>query len=175
MNNDALIASLADTARKAARTLTSSTYAERKAALLAIADAIESRQSEIIAANTEDMNRGKTNGLNSQLLDRLMLNELRIKGIAGVARKVAALPDPLGNVLRERTLENGLSLKQISVPFGVVGMVYEARPNVTVDAAVILLMSGNAALLRGSSSAEKSNQILLTVMRDALADRKSVV
>ena len=169
MNNDALIASLADTARKAARTLTSSTYAERKAALLAIADAIESRQSEIIAANTEDMNRGKTNGLNSQLLDRLMLNEPRIKGIAGGARKVAALPDPLGNVLRERTLENGLSLKQISVPFGVVGMVYEARPNVTVDAAVILLMSGNAALLRGSSSAEKSNQILLTVMRDALA------
>ena len=169
MNNDALIAHLADTARKAARTLTSSSYAERKAALLAIADAIESRQSEIIAANTEDMNRGKNNGLNSQLLDRLMLNESRIKGIAGGARKVAALPDPLGNVLRERTLENGLSLKQISVPFGVVGMVYEARPNVTVDAAVILLMSGNAALLRGSSSAEKSNQILITVMRDALA------
>ena len=169
MNNDALIAHLADTARKAARTLTSSSYAERKAALLAIADAIESRQSEIIAANTEDMNRGKSNGLNSQLLDRLMLNESRIKGIAGGARKVAALPDPLGHVLRERRLENGLSLKQISVPFGVVGMVYEARPNVTVDAAVILLMSGNAALLRGSSSAEKSNQILLTVMRDALA------
>ena len=106
MNNDALIAHLADTARKAARTLTSSSYADRKAALLAIADAIESRQSEIIASNTEDMNRGKSNGLNSQLLDRLMLNESRIKGIAGGARKVAALPDPLGNVLRERTLEN---------------------------------------------------------------------
>jgi glutamate-5-semialdehyde dehydrogenase len=115
------------------------------------------------------MNRGKSSGLNSQLLDRLMLNESRIQGIAGGARKVAALPNPLGNVLRERTLENGLKLTQVSVPFGVVGMVYEARPNVTVDAAVILLMSGNAALLRGSSSAERSNDVLVKVMRDALA------
>lgn len=168
MSNDAIVAVLADTARKAARTLTSSSYAERKRALLAIADALESHTSEVIAANAEDMERGKTSGLNSQLLDRLMLDEVRISGIANGARKVAALPDPLGIVLRERTLENGLSLRQISVPFGVVGMVYEARPNVTVDAAVILLMSGNAALLRGSSSAEKSNQILVKIMREAL-------
>ena len=168
MSNDAMVAGLADTARKAARTLTSSSYAERKRALLAIADALESHTSEVIAANAEDMERGKTSGLNSQLLDRLMLDEARISGIANGARKVAALPDPLGIVLRERTLENGLSLRQISVPFGVVGMVYEARPNVTVDAAVILLMSGNAALLRGSSSAEKSNQILVKIMREAL-------
>jgi len=97
-----------------------------------------------------------------------MLNGSRIAGIAGGARKVAALPNPLGNILRKRTLENGLQLTQISVPFGVVGMVYEARPNVTVDAAVILLMSGNAALLRGSSSAEKSNEVLISIMRDAL-------
>lgn len=169
MSNDKLIADLADTARKAARTLVAATHEERKSALLAIADALLVRQSEIIAANAEDMERGKSSGLNSQLLDRLMLNESRIQGIAGGARKVAALPNPLGNVLRERTLENGLKLTQVSVPFGVVGMVYEARPNVTVDAAVILLMSGNAALLRGSSSAERSNEVLVKVMREALA------
>ena len=169
MSNDLLIAELADTARKAARTLVAASFEERKAALLAIADALESHVSEIIAANTEDMERGRTAGLNSQLLDRLMLNEARIKAIAGGTRKVAALPNPLGNVVRKRVLENGLELTQITVPFGVIGMVYEARPNVTVDAAVILLMSGNATLLRGSSSAEKSNQILVSVMRSALS------
>ena len=168
MSSDLLIANLADTARAAARTLVAASYEERQKALLSIADSLEARSAEIIAANQEDMERGKTSGLNSQLLDRLMLNETRIAGIAGGARKVAALPNPLGNILRQRTLENGLKLTQVSVPFGVVGMVYEARPNVTVDAAVILLMSGNAALLRGSSSAEKSNEILLSIMRDAL-------
>jgi len=169
MSNDLLIAELADTARKAARTLVAASFEERKSALLAIADALESHVSEIIAANTEDMERGRTAGLNSQLLDRLMLNEARIKAIAGGTRKVAALPNPLGNVVRKRVLENGLELTQITVPFGVIGMVYEARPNVTVDAAVILLMSGNATLLRGSSSAEKSNQVLVSVMRGALS------
>ena len=169
MSNDKLIADLAGTARKAARTLVAASYENRKSALLAIADSLIARQPEIIAANNEDMERGKANGLNSQLLDRLMLNENRIQGIAGGARKVAALPNPLGNVLRQRTLENGLTLTQVTVPFGVIGMVYEARPNVTVDAAVILLMSGNAALLRGSSSAEKSNEVLVKVMREALA------
>jgi glutamate-5-semialdehyde dehydrogenase len=168
MSNDLLIANLADTARKAARSLVAATYEERQKALLNIADALEARTSEIVAANNQDMERGKASGLNSQLLDRLMLNETRIAGIAGGARKVAALPNPLGNVLRQRTLENGLQLTQITVPFGVVGMVYEARPNVTVDAAVILLMSGNAALLRGSSSAERSNEVLISIMREAL-------
>ena len=169
MSNDKLIADLAGTARKAARTLVAASYEDRKSALLAIADSLIARQAEILAANNEDMERGKASGLNSQLLDRLMLNENRIQGIAGGARKVAALPNPLGNVLRQRTLENGLTLTQVTVPFGVIGMVYEARPNVTVDAAVILLMSGNAALLRGSSSAEKSNDVLVNVMREALA------
>lgn len=171
--NDLLIADLADTARKAARSLTKATPEQRKAALLAIADALEANQEKIISANQIDMEKGNAAGLNTQLLDRLMLNESRIQGIANGARQVAKLPNPLGVTLRERTLENGLHLKQISVPFGVVGMVYEARPNVTVDAAVILLMSGNAALLRGSSSAEKSNEVLVSVMRDALA--KTVV
>jgi glutamate-5-semialdehyde dehydrogenase len=168
MSNDLLIANLADTARKAARTLVAATYEERQKALLNIADALEARSSEIISANNQDMERGRSSGLNSQLLDRLMLNESRIAAIAGGARKVAALPNPLGTVLRQRTLENGLQLTQVTVPFGVVGMVYEARPNVTVDAAVILLMSGNAALLRGSSSAEKSNEVLMSIMRQAL-------
>ena len=168
MSNDLLIANLAETARKAGRSLVAATFEERQKALLNIADALEARSAEIIVANSEDMERGKSSGLNSQLLDRLMLNDSRIAGIAGGARKVAALPNPLGNILRKRTLENGLQLTQISVPFGVVGMVYEARPNVTVDAAVILLMSGNAALLRGSSSAEKSNEVLISIMRDAL-------
>ncbi|MEY3715487.1 MAG: hypothetical protein RL155_362, partial [Actinomycetota bacterium] len=167
MSNDKLIADLAGTARKAARTLVAASYEDRKSALLAIADSLIARQAEILAANNEDMERGKASGLNSQLLDRLMLNENRIQGIAGGARKVAALPNPLGNVLRQRKLENGLTLTQVTVPFGVIGMVYEARPNVTVDAAVILLMSGNAALLRGSSSAEKSNEVLVKALLNA--------
>jgi glutamate-5-semialdehyde dehydrogenase len=167
--NDDLVAQLAVTARKAARTLTKASYDERKSALESIANALESNQDRIIEANLSDMEKGNAAGLNSQLLDRLMLNEVRIKGIANGARQVSQLPNPLGNTVRERTLENGLHLQQITAPFGVVGMVYEARPNVTVDAAVILLMSGNAALLRGSSSAEKSNEVLVKVMKEALA------
>ena len=166
------VASLADLARTAARTLTTASGAERKAALNAIAAEIEARSAEIVAANKIDIDRGIADGMHPQLQDRLLLTAERIKGIANGARQVAALEDPLGNVLRERTLPNGLHLKQISVPFGVVGMVYEARPNVTVDAAVILLMSGNAALLRGSSTAANSNAILLEVMRGALAKTK---
>ena len=172
MDAQSLVNQMADTARVAARTLISSSYAERQAALNLIADQIEAKAFEIQEANQSDMERGKRDGLNSQLLDRLLLNDARIKGIANGARQVAALADPLGITLRERTLPNGLHLRQVSVPFGVVGMVYEARPNVAVDAAVILLMSGNSALLRGSSSAESSNAILVKVMRDALAKTK---
>jgi glutamate-5-semialdehyde dehydrogenase len=167
-----LIAELALTARKAARTLSTATGAERKAALYAIADAIEKRSDEIVRANAIDIERAKSEDMHSQMQDRLLLNASRVAGIANGARLVADLPDPLGQVLRHSTLPNGLDLKQISVPFGVIGMVYEARPNVTVDAAVILLMSGNAALLRGSSTAAASNQVLVDVMRDALATTK---
>ncbi|MCX6440565.1 MAG: glutamate-5-semialdehyde dehydrogenase [Actinobacteria bacterium] len=169
MDAAAVVSQLADTARRAARTLSVATSAQRKDALLAIADAIEARSAEILSANEKDMDRGRAEGLNASLLDRLSLTAARIKGIADGARQVSALEDPLGKVVRHSVLPNGIELKQISVPFGVIGMVYEARPNVTVDAAVILLMSGNAALLRGSSSAEQSNQILVTVMRNALA------
>lgn len=169
MDADSLVANLAATARLAARSLTTSSGLEREAALLAIADEVELQSPRILGANSEDVERGKAEGLNSQLLDRLLLTPDRIAGIAAGVRQVANLPDPLHNTLRESTLPNGLHLRQVSVPFGVVGMVYEARPNVTVDAAAILLMSGNAALLRGSSSAAASNSVLVQVMRDALA------
>jgi glutamate-5-semialdehyde dehydrogenase len=172
MSATEIIAELATTARKAARTLSTVTGAERKAALEAIAQAIESRSAEILAANELDMVNARSEDMHPQMQDRLLLNADRIKGIASGARQVAALPDPLGLVLRKSTLPNGLELEQISVPFGVIGMVYEARPNVTVDAAVILLMSGNAALLRGSSTARNSNEILVNVMKDALATTK---
>jgi len=124
---------------------------------------------EILAANAEDMANAVRDGMAESMQDRLLLTASRVAGMADGAQSVSKLQSPLGKTLRESTLENGLHLKQITVPFGVVGMVYEARPNVTVDAAVILLMSGNAALLRGSSSAANSNQVLVTVMRRALS------
>ena len=172
MSATQLVNGLADTARVAARSLNVSTGAQRSAALNAIADAILARSAEILAANEEDMVRARAAQINSSLLDRLLLTPARVEGIANGARQVSKLPDPLGITLRQSTLPNGINLKQITVPFGVIGMVYEARPNVTVDAALILLMSGNAALLRGSSSASASNQILVTLMRDALKTTK---
>lgn len=169
MSATEIVAGLALKARRAARTLSTTTGAERKAALEAIAQALESRSAEILAANEEDMVNARAEGMHPQMQDRLLLTHARITGMADGARQVAALADPLGQVLRKSTLPNGLELEQISVPFGVIGMVYEARPNVTVDAAVILLMSGNAALLRGSSSARNSNEILVNVIKDALS------
>lgn len=165
-----VVAELADTARRAARTLSIATSADRKSALESIAAALLARSAEILAANEEDMVRARKEEMHPQMQDRLLLTQARIESMADGARQVAALEDPLGRVLKESTLPNGLQLKQVSVPFGVIGMVYEARPNVTVDAAVILLASGNAALLRGSSTARNSNEILINVMRDALAE-----
>lgn len=164
-----IVEGLALTARVAARTLVASTGEQRRQALLAIAAEIDSRTDEIIAANNRDIERAKADSMHPQMQDRLLLTRERIAGIAAGARQVAALEDPLGRILKKSTLPNGLELEQMSVPFGVIGMVYEARPNVTVDAAVILLMSGNAALLRGSSTAEASNKVLIDVMRSALA------
>jgi glutamate-5-semialdehyde dehydrogenase len=169
MDATAIVEGLALTARTAARTLVVASGDQRRQALLAIADEIDARTDEIILANARDLERAKADLMHPQMQDRLLLTRERIAGIARGARQVAALEDPLGRVLKKSTLANGLELEQISVPFGVVGMVYEARPNVTVDAAVILLMSGNAALLRGSSTAEASNQILIDVMRAALS------
>ena len=169
MEATAMIAELADKARLAARTLIAASDADRVEALNRIADELNSSEVEILAANAKDMDNAVKDGMAESMQDRLLLTAARVHGMADGARSVAKLPSPLGKTLRESTLENGLHLKQITVPFGVVGMVYEARPNVTVDAAVILLMSGNAALLRGSSSAANSNQVLVTVMRRALA------
>ena len=169
MESEALIAELASTARLAARSLSTATGEERKGALEAIAEALIARTPEILAANKIDMANARKDDMHPQMQDRLLLTKERIAGMADGARQVASLEDPLGRVLKDSVLPNGLLLKQITVPFGVIGMVYEARPNVTVDAAVILLMSGNAALLRGSSTAKNSNEILLTVMRDALS------
>ena len=169
MDSVEVVAGLADKARTAARSLSTSNGVERKAALEAIAQALENRAPEILAANELDMANARSENMHPQMQDRLLLTEARIAGMADGARQVAALDDPLGRTLKESTLPNGLHLRQVSVPFGVIGMVYEARPNVTVDAAVILLMSGNAALLRGSSTARNSNEILINVMKDALA------
>lgn len=167
-----MIAEIAKRARVAARTLANSTVSERNQILLNIADELEKNLDLILTANQLDMAAAKTAGVNDSLQDRLLLTKARIISMANAARDITKLPDPLGRVLVERNLENGLNLKQKSVPFGVVGMVYEARPNVTVDAAVILIKSGNAALLRGSSSAAHSNEVLINVMKKAIANTK---
>jgi len=169
MEATAMIAELADTARLATRTLIAATDGDRVEALIRISDELRASEIEILAANAEDMANAARDGMAESMQDRLLLTASRVAGMADGAQSVSKLQSPLGKTLRESTLENGLHLKQITVPFGVVGMVYEARPNVTVDAAVILLMSGNAALLRGSSSAANSNQVLVTVMRRALS------
>jgi glutamate-5-semialdehyde dehydrogenase len=169
MSNDLLIKELANKARIASSTLRGSSIESRRAAIHSIAKAIENNVSEILAANNEDMNRERSAGLSESLLDRLELTEKRILGIVESNRKVASLPDPLGRILKSGILPNGLKQNLVTVPFGVVGMIYEARPNVTVDASVILLMSGNAALLRGSSTARRSNEILVQIMKSALA------
>ena len=164
-----IISAKAAAARKASRSLIAAGDAERTRVLLAIADALLADSERILTQNGIDMFRAKSSGMAQSMQDRLLLTEKRIEDMAGGLRQVAVLPNPLGRTINERTLPNGLQLTQRSVPFGVVGMVYEARPNVTVDAAAILLKSGNAALLRGSSSAESSNEVLVAIMRETLA------
>ena len=169
MDSAAIISQAAAAARKASRSLIAAADEERTQILRDIADALLKNSDRILEQNGIDMFRAKSSGMAQSLQDRLLLTAQRIEDMAGGLRQVAALPDPLGRTLNERTLPNGLHLTQRSVPFGVVGMVYEARPNVTVDAAAILLKSGNAALLRGSSSAEASNAVLVEIMRETLA------
>ncbi|HZU47825.1 MAG TPA: glutamate-5-semialdehyde dehydrogenase, partial [Mycobacterium sp.] len=155
-------------ARVAARALASLPTAVKNQALHAAADAIIAHVDKILAANAEDLNAARDANTPTAMLDRLALNPQRVDGIAAGLRQVAGLPDPVGEVLRGYTLPNGLHLRQQRVPLGVVGMVYEGRPNVTVDAFGLALKSGNAALLRGSSSADRSNAALVEVLRDAL-------
>ena len=141
---------------------------EKDRALLALADALDANVDAIVAANDVDVSRARANGTSDALIDRLTLTPPRLSAIAEALRDVAGLPDPVGEVVRGYTLPNGLQVRQVRVPLGVVGMIYEARPNVTVDAAGLCLKSGNAALLRGSSSAMSSNAALVDVMRAAL-------
>ena len=155
-------------ARQAAGTLALATREAKDAALRAMAEALVARAPEILAANAADLAAARESGMAEAMQDRLKLTEARIDGVADGLRTVAGLPDPVGEVLRGGNLPNGLEIRQVRVPMGVVGMVYEGRPNVTVDAAGLALKSGNAVLLRGSSSAERSNTALVAVLRDAL-------
>ena len=167
MSDTTVISDIAIAARLAARTLAISSNEERNKVLINIASELEKNLDLILKANEIDMASAKKAGINQSLQDRLLLNAKRVKQMADAARDIAKLADPLGKILVERNLENGLNLKQKTVAFGVVGIVYEARPNVTVDAAVILIKSGNAALLRGSSQATESNKVLIDVMKKA--------
>ena len=156
-------------ARAAAGALALLHRADKDRALGVMADALRANTEAILAANARDVEAGERGGMATGLIDRLTLTDRRIEAIADGLAKVARLPDPVGEVVRGGTLANGLELRQVRVPLGVVGMVYEGRPNVTVDAAGLALKSGNAALLRGSSTAVHSNTALVGVLRDALA------
>lgn len=146
------------------------TTEQKNKALLAIAAALRANSETIILENKKDLENGKAAGLNDGLLDRLMLNEARINDIASAAENVASLPDPCGRLLDEIKRPNGLDIKKISVPIGVIGIIYEARPNVTVDAAGLCLKSSNAVILRGGKEAINSNMALASVMRTAIED-----
>ncbi len=162
------IRQVCEQAREASFSLASTSRAVKDAALRTIADALEVNASTIVTANATDLDRARADGTSDALIDRLTITPERLKAIADALREVAELPDPIGEVIRGYTLPNGLQIRQLRVPLGVVGMIYEARPNVTVDAAGLCLKSGNAALLRGSSSAYETNVALVAVMQDAL-------
>ncbi len=167
-DDHAQVRRLAGGARQAARVLALLSRAEKDAALEALADAIAAATPQIVAANEEDLARGRASGMPESLLDRLRLDEARVADVASALRDVAGLPDPVGEIVRGSTLANGLQIRQVRVPMGVVGMIYEARPNVTVDAAGLGLKSGNAVILRGGSAAASSNRALVEVIRAGL-------
>jgi glutamate-5-semialdehyde dehydrogenase len=154
-------------AKAAARDLAALDSATKDAALLAVADALEERTAEVLEANARDLEAGRDAGLSPALIDRLALDAGRIRAMARGVRDIVALPDPVGEVIDGRRFPNGLQMRKVRVPLGVVAVVYEARPNVTIDAAALCLKSGNAVLLRGSSSAAHSNAVLAGVAREA--------
>jgi len=156
-------------AKLAARELAATPREARDAALRGIADALDARSSEILEANARDVRAGEEAGLGDALIDRLTLNEDRLAAIARDVRRIAELDDPIGEVIERRTLDSGLEMTRVRVPLGVVAIVYEARPNVTIDAAALTLKSGNAVVLRGSSSAAHSNAALAAVAQEAVA------
>jgi len=164
-----LIGDAARRARAAARVLRTLPTATKDGALLAMADALVAHTDDVLAANAADVEAARAGGTPDAMLDRLRLDTDRVAGVAEALRQLVALPDPVGDVVRGSTLANGLQLRQVRVPLGVVGIVYEARPNVTVDAAGLCLKSGNAALLRGSASAYRTNVALVQVLAEAAA------
>ena len=155
-------------ARAASRTIRPLTRGEKDALLVGMADALVAATESVVVANAEDLARGERDGLSSGLLDRLRLDAGRVAALGGALRDLAALPDPVGEVVRGQRLANGLEVRQTRVPMGVVAMVYEARPNVTVDAAGLALKSGNAVVLRGGSAARQTNRALVGVLRQVL-------
>src|SRR4051794_25449257 len=155
-------------AKDASRALASPPALVRDQALLAMASGLEQRTPEILEANERDMRAGEENDIGSALLDRLRLTEERIAGIASDVRSIAALPDPVGETIEGHRLPNGLDVRKVRVPLGVVAVVYEARPNVTIDCSALCIKSGNAIVLRGSSIATHSNAVLASVARDAV-------
>ncbi|MEZ5190110.1 MAG: glutamate-5-semialdehyde dehydrogenase [Schumannella sp.] len=155
-------------ARTASIALATTASGAKDAGLEAIATAVENGAQRILPANELDLANGRENGLSAGLQDRLRLDEKRLAGLAAAVREIVALPDPVGVVLRGSTLPNGLQLSQVRVPFGVVGAIYEARPNVTIDIAVLALKSGNAVVLRGGSAAENTNRVLVELIQEAL-------
>jgi glutamate-5-semialdehyde dehydrogenase len=164
------VADLCLAARSAARALAQADAGAKNAALHAIADALEARADEILDANARDLQAGSESGLSAALMDRLALDPARVGTMARGVREIAVLPDPVGEVLDGHRLPNGLDVRKVRVPLGVVAIVYEARPNVTIDAAALCLKSGNAAVLRGSSSAAHSNAVLAAVAADAVEE-----
>jgi glutamate-5-semialdehyde dehydrogenase len=164
-----LIGAAALRARAAARVLRTLPTDVKDAALAAMADALVERADDVLAANALDVEAARADGTPEAIVDRLRLDADRLAGVADALRRLVALPDPVGDVVRGSTLPNGLQLRQVRVPLGVVGIVYEARPNVTVDAAGLCLKSGNAALLRGSASAHRTNTALVAVLTEAAA------
>jgi glutamate-5-semialdehyde dehydrogenase len=161
------VAELCAAAKRASRALARVDSDVKDAALLAIADALDTRVGEILAANERDVERGVEDQIGEALLDRLRLDEARVGAIADAVRQIVALPDPVGEVIDGRRLPNGLDVRKVRVPLGVVAVVYEARPNVTIDAAALCLKSGNAIVLRGSSTAEHSNAALARIAAEA--------
>jgi glutamate-5-semialdehyde dehydrogenase len=164
------VAEVCAEARDASRVLARLDTATKDRALRAMADALEARSPEILDANERDMEAGREAGLDSGLLDRLKLTEERLAGIAADVRAIAALPDPVGETIEGHRLQNGLDVRRVRVPLGVVAVVYEARPNVTIDCSALCLKSGNAIVLRGSSTAAHSNAVLAQVARGAVAE-----
>jgi len=162
------IAATTTAARQAQKQLAGAPRATKDAALAAMADAIDANRAAILEANATDLQRGKENHTAEALLDRLELTDDRIDGLISALGDLAALPDPIGNVVRGNNLPNGIRMQQVRVPLGVVGVIYEARPNVTVDIAGIGIKSGNAVVLRGGSAAETTNAVTISVLRDAL-------